>query len=228
MRRRRWTSASEMPSSVGEAAQPSASMPRGRSVGGPHTVTLAPSAGRPGCPSGPPGSAGRPRRSRFQILQRAQTLAQGEHVQQGLSGCSCLPSPALTRRQSVHGPPAGRPRRRASGSRRRRVVADKVSRCPERLALVDARSGRADADHVGAQPLGRQLEGRARARGGLVEQVDDRPAAQAGTFLMSRPDTSAKDSARSRIRSMPARSRSSMEIRWFMPPASEVPRRGRS
>ena len=41
----------------------------------------------------------------------------------------------------------------------------------------------ADADDVGAEPLGGQLEARAGARGGLVEEVDDGAAAQRGHLL---------------------------------------------
>ena len=53
----------------------------------------------------------------------------------------------------------------------------------ERLALLDARPARREVHDVGAQPLGRQLEARARSSGGLVEEVQHGPAAQRGDLL---------------------------------------------
>ena len=110
----------------------------------------------------------------------------------------------------------GRARVRGADHDRRGVVGgQRLHGVLERLALVDARARRADADDVGAEPLGGELEARARPRRGLVEEVDDRASAERGNLLDLPPETSAKDSARSRIRSIPARSRSSIEIRCF-------------
>jgi hypothetical protein len=46
------------------------------------------------------------------------------------------------------------------------------------LALRHRRGARAHVDHIGAQPLARQLEARLRARRVLEEQVHQRPALQ--------------------------------------------------
>ena len=67
---------------------------------------------------------------------------------------------------------------RADHDRRRVVRRQRLHRVLERLALVDRRPLRADRDDVGAQTLGRELEARAGAGAGLVEEVHDRAAAQ--------------------------------------------------
>ena len=53
----------------------------------------------------------------------------------------------------------------------------------ERLALLDRAAAASQVHDVGAQRLGGQLEARARARGGLPEEVEHAPAAQRGDLL---------------------------------------------
>ena len=95
-------------------------------------------------------------------------------------GCSCLPSPALI--TAAVGPAGdqlgGAGVGRADHDRGRVVGRQRLDRVLERLALVDARAGRADADDVGAESLGGELEARARAGARLVEEVDDRAASE--------------------------------------------------
>jgi hypothetical protein len=59
----------------------------------------------------------------------------------------------------------------------------------ERFALLQRGSFGGEVDDVGGKPLLGQLETDARAGGWLDEQIDDRAAAQAGTFLMARSPT---------------------------------------
>jgi hypothetical protein len=79
--------------------------------------------------------------------------------------------------------------RRADDDRRRVIGRQRLHGVLERLALVDARAGRADVDHIGRQPLGGQFEAGARPRRRLVEEVDDRAPAQRGDLL----DLAARD-----------------------------------
>ena len=59
----------------------------------------------------------------------------------------------------------------------------------QRLALPRARRRGREVDHVGGEPLPRDLERRARAGRGLVEEVDDGLAAEGGDLLdLPRPD----------------------------------------
>src|SRR5204863_6842505 len=51
------------------------------------------------------------------------------------------------------------------------------------FALLDARAARGEVHDVGGQPLGGELEGRARARARLVEEVEDRAPAPRGDLL---------------------------------------------
>ena len=103
-------------------------------------------------------------------------------------GCSCAPSPALTT-------PAPQARGEQVGGARLRVAHhDHVGRhrlevprrVEQRLALGRRRRRARDVDRVGRQPLGGDLERRARARRRLEEEVDDRLAAQ-GRHLLDRP-----------------------------------------
>ena len=55
---------------------------------------------------------------------------------------------------------------------------NRLHRIDQRLALLDARTARADVDHVRAQHLAGQLKRRPRARARLVEEVADRHPAQ--------------------------------------------------
>ncbi len=118
-------------------------------------------------------------------VERAEPAAQREHVEQRLGRVLVL---AVAGVDHAGGGPAGDELRRAGVRRadhdRRRVVGrQRLHRVLERLALVDARADRADADDVGAQPLGGELEARAGPGPGLVEEVDDGPAAQRGDLL---------------------------------------------
>src|SRR4029079_1684865 len=65
----------------------------------------------------------------------------------------------------------------------RPVGAQRLHRVLERLALLDARAARDEVDDLGAEGLGGELEGGARAGGGLVEEVQHAPAAQRGHLL---------------------------------------------
>src|SRR5207248_4420158 len=53
----------------------------------------------------------------------------------------------------------------------------------ERLALGRAGARRGEVDDVGREPLARDLERRPRARGALVEEIDDGLTAQRGDLL---------------------------------------------
>ena len=53
----------------------------------------------------------------------------------------------------------------------------------ERLALGHARRLQRDVDHVGAEPLAGDLEGRARSRRRLEEDVDDGPTVEHARVL---------------------------------------------
>ena len=66
-----------------------------------------------------------------------------------------------------------------------RVVGrERQRRVLQRLALVDRRAGRLERQRVGRQPLGGELERRARARRRLVEDVEDEAAAQRRQLLV--------------------------------------------
>jgi len=54
---------------------------------------------------------------------------------------------------------------------------------PQRLSLGGRGGGAVDRDHIGAEPLGRHIEGHASPRAGLQEKIDDRLAAQRGHFF---------------------------------------------
>src|SRR5262249_43797463 len=72
----------------------------------------------------------------------------------------------------------------------RRVVGrEGRDRVLERLALVDGGPGRLDADDVGGEPLGGQLERGERAGARFVEEVDDGAPAQGRHLLdVAAPD----------------------------------------
>ena len=112
---------------------------------------------------------------------------------------------------------------RAQDDRVGLVGAERQHGVLQRLALLDARAAGGEVDDVGRQPLGGQLEGAAGARRGLVEEVEDHPPAQRGHLLdlavgdLGEALGLARRSARS-----PARSRSSIESRWFMRRASSA------
>ena len=100
-------------------------------------------------------------------------------------GCSCLPSPALITEASVQrgDQPGGAGVRGADHDRRRVVGGERRDRVLQRLALVDRGAGRLDADDVGREPLGGELEGGEGSGAGLVEEVDDGAAAQRRDLL---------------------------------------------
>ena len=100
-------------------------------------------------------------------------------------GCSCAPSPALiTGAPSTSAIRFGTPATAwrtttASGS-----IASSVRAVSRMLsAFFSARARRREVDHVGREPLARDLEAGARARRGLEEQVDDGAAAQGRDLL---------------------------------------------
>ena len=175
------TSASRTPSRRSWCTSPQAAASAGSSVGGPTRRTRAPSARRACtferatrlCRMSP--TIATVRSSRRLDVSRMVSRSSSAWV-----GCSCAPSPALMTGQSMR---CGQEVRRARG-----VVADDQAvgahggdvarRIEQRLALGAAAGRRSDADVVGAQALGGDLERRARARAGLVEEADDRLAAQ--------------------------------------------------
>ena len=121
----------------------------------------------------------------LQPLERAQALLERVEVEQRLRGVLVLAVAGVDHRRAR---PArhqrGRPHlRRADHDRGRVVGRQGLDGVLERLALVHRRAARLDAHQVGGEALGRQLEARAGARGGLVEEVDHRAPAQRGHLL---------------------------------------------
>ena len=152
-------------------------------------------------------------------LERPEPAAQREHVEQGLRRVLVLAVAGVDdARRGPSGHEPGRAGVRAADHDRRRVVGrEGLDRVLQRLALVDARAGRADADHVGAEPLGGELEARARAGRGLVEQVDNGPAAERRDLLDLPPGDLDEGLGAIEDPLDPGRSRSSIEIRWRRP-----------
>jgi hypothetical protein len=79
--------------------------------------------------------------------------------------------------------------RGADHDRGRVVGGEGRDRVLQGLALVDRRSNRLDADHVGREALGGKLEGREGSGARLVEEVDDGAAAERRHLLdVAAPD----------------------------------------
>ena len=162
-------------------------MPRGISVGGPATVTLRahPLEGedvrarharvRDVADDPDRGSRRCAPRRRCSVYTSSSAWV----------GCSCLPSPALTiaalhQRETSSAAPAHGVRMH---DRVGLVRAEGEHGVLQRLPLLDAGAAGGEVDDVGGQALGGQLEGAARARGGLVEEVQHHPPAQRGHLL---------------------------------------------
>ena len=113
-------------------------------------------------------------------VERSEPALERVHVEQRLARVLVLAVAGVHhRRRAVARDERGRSRPgRADHDRRRVVGGERRDRVLERLALVDRGAGRLDAHDVRGEPLRRQLERRARARARLVEEVDDRAAAQ--------------------------------------------------
>ena len=120
-----------------------------------------------------------------QALERAGAALERVEVEQRLGRVLVLAVPGVDHRgaRPARDQRGGAGVRRADHDRGRVVGGQRLHRVLERLALVDARAGRLDADEVGAEALGGQLEARAGAGRGLVEEVDDRAPAQRGDLL---------------------------------------------
>ena len=156
--------------------QPSASIPRGISVGGPQRVTFAPIVRKASrqeratrlCRTSPTIQM-------LRALERAEALAQREDVEQRLARVLVLAVAGVDHRGlGPAGDQVGGARvRRADHDRRRVVGGEGRDRVLQRLALVDRGAGRLDADHVGGEPLRGELEGGERPGARLVEEVDD-------------------------------------------------------
>ena len=120
-----------------------------------------------------------------QAVEAAQALAQGVDVEQRLSGVLVLAVAGVDdRRRRPLRDERGRPRPRGADDDGVGLVGvqgqDGVL---QRLALLHARPAGREVHDVGAQALGRELEGRARARRGLVEEVQDGAPAQGRDLL---------------------------------------------
>ena len=63
------------------------------------------------------------------------------------------------------------------------VAADRERGVLQRFPFVHGRAGGLDRHYVGGEALGGQLEARGRARGGLVEEIDDGAAPQGRQLL---------------------------------------------
>ena len=113
-------------------------------------------------------------------VERSEPAAQGVDVEQRLARVLVLAVAGVHHRGGrVLGDDRRRARPRRPDHDRGRVVGrQRRDRVAQRLALVDRRAVRAHAHEVGRQPLGGQLERGAGARAGLVEEVDDRAAAE--------------------------------------------------
>ena len=115
-----------------------------------------------------------------ETLERAPTRRIVSASSSAWVGCSWLPSPALTTLQSSL--------RDSSSAAPAVLVAHHEDVGPhgverrggvdQRLALGDRGGRDGHVEHVGAQPLGRQLEGALGAGRGLEEQIDQRAPAQ--------------------------------------------------
>jgi hypothetical protein len=121
----------------------------------------------------------------LQAVEGAGAPAQRVEVEQRLGWVLALAVAGVDHRG---GRPArdelGRTRpRRADDDERGVVGGERADRVLERLALVDRRALRPYADGVRGQALGGELERRARARRGLVEQVENGAPAQGGDLL---------------------------------------------
>ena len=164
-------------------------MPAGTSVGGPQTQTSAPSL-----------VSSRTFDRSTRLCSRSPTIATFSPSMRPLCsrmvnasssacvGCSCMPSPALMMRERQirasrwQAPDEAWRRTIMSGAIASMFIAVSASVSP--LSTLEVDDG--DVQRVGAQPLLRDLERRARARARLVEQVDDRLAAQR-RHLLDRP-----------------------------------------
>ena len=184
------TSASATASSTEvDTRTPSRSMPGGTSVGGPLSQTSAPSLVSSStfdrstrlCSRSPTIAILRP--SMRCLCWRMVNASSSACV-----GCSCMPSPALMISRAAD------PRQQMAGARRGVAQHDHVRRhrldvhrgVGQRLALEHARRRHGDVQRVGAEPLLGDLERGPRPRARLVEQVDDRLAAQR-RHLLDRP-----------------------------------------
>ena len=163
-------------------SQPSASTPRGISVGGPQTVTCAPifwkarmfERATRECRTSPTIQM-------LEAVERAEAPAQRVDVEQRLRRVLVLAVAGVddrrrrpARRRASAAPAHGVRMTIASGLWAFSVRTVSLSDSP--FSTLDPLAD--EVDDVGAQALGRELERRARARGGLVEEVQDGAAAQ--------------------------------------------------
>ena len=118
-------------------------------------------------------------------LEPAEGVADREEVEQRLSRVLVLAVPGVDHVsicQPCH--ELGRSDRRVANHDHVRVVrAQRQRGVLERLTLVDGRARRAQGHGVGRQALRGEFEARQRPRRGLVEEVDDRAAAQCRQLL---------------------------------------------
>ena len=120
-----------------------------------------------------------------QAVELAEALAQRVDVQQRLGRVLVLAVAGVddARRGPARDQLGGADVRGADHDQVRLVGGERLHRVLERLALLDGRAAGGEVDDVGGERLGGQLEARAGARGGLVEEVQDAPAAQRGDLL---------------------------------------------
>ena len=174
------------------ASQPSASISRGISVGGPQTVTLAPirvkarmsERATRECRTSPTIQM-------LSAVERAEPAPQREHVEQRLGRVLVLAVAGVDHRR---GGPAGDQLRgagvgRADHDRRRVVGRQRLDGVLERLALVDARAGERMLTTSALRRLAASSKLELVRVLGLVEEVDDRAAAERRDLL----DLAARD-----------------------------------
>ena len=169
-----------------ETSQPSASIPRGRSVGGAISVDRAPDE--------PERLHERARDARVedvaddrdvQPLEAPERLLERVQVEQRLRRMLVLPVPGVDDvRVRAARDELRRPDRRVPHDDDVRLVGgERQGRVLQGLALVDRRSGGAERHRVRGEALGGELEARESASRGLVEQVHDRAPPQRRELL---------------------------------------------
>ena len=126
--------------------------------------------------------------------------ADGQRIQQRLGRVLMRAVPGIDHRR-IHLLRQQRRRAGAVVAHHQQVAIHRIQgrrRVQQGLALGDRRAGDRHVDHIGAEPLARQLEARAGARGILEKQVDQRAARAADRAAFCRNGSIKHSSPRGR------------------------------
>ncbi len=120
-----------------------------------------------------------------ETFQMPLLLPDGHEVEQGLSRVLVRTVPRVDDPAAqAAGQQRGRPRGLVADHHHVRAHGlDVAGGVEQALALLGARAGRGEVDHVGGEPFARDLERGARPGGGLVEQIDHRLPTQGRDLL---------------------------------------------